>query len=195
MAYNFVPTGTILPYGGVTPPSGWLFCDGSAVSRSIYSALFSSIATSWGYGDNSTTFNLPDLRGRFLRGYASGSSNDPDRSGRTACNTGGNTGDAVGSVQIQATNKNGMSVSGSVTGDGAHVHFTSQAFGSYNEGYYGTTGGTLPWGLGFGSYTAGGVYGGQTESRGHGHGLSVSLGAGDNETRPLNANVSYIIKV
>ena len=50
-------------------PDGWLTCDGSAVSRATYSALFSAIGTTFGVGDGSTTFNLPDLRGEFVRGW------------------------------------------------------------------------------------------------------------------------------
>src|SRR5690606_14383914 len=56
-----VPTGTILSFAGTTPPSGFLLCDGTAVSRSVYSNLFSVIGESYGAGDGSTTFNLPDL--------------------------------------------------------------------------------------------------------------------------------------
>ena len=56
-----------------TPPSGWLVCDGSAVSRSTYSDLFNSISTTYGIGDGSTTFNLPDLRGRVPLGAGQGS--------------------------------------------------------------------------------------------------------------------------
>jgi microcystin-dependent protein len=52
-------------YGAVTPPSGWLICDGSAVSRTQYSNLFAIISTTWGIGDGSSTFNLPDLRDCF----------------------------------------------------------------------------------------------------------------------------------
>jgi len=52
-------------WGATSPPTGWLLCDGSAVSRTTYSALFGVISTGWGVGDGSTTFNLPDLRGRF----------------------------------------------------------------------------------------------------------------------------------
>ena len=58
---------------GSTPPSGFLKCDGSAISRTTYSALYSKITVTYGSGDGSTTFNLPDFRGRFLRG-AGGSS-------------------------------------------------------------------------------------------------------------------------
>lgn len=59
-----VPIGSQISYAGVIPPSGWLFCDGSAVNRSIYSALFAVIGTGYGSGDGSTTFNIPDKRGR-----------------------------------------------------------------------------------------------------------------------------------
>ena len=56
-----VPTGSIQPYAGASIPSGWLLCDGSAVSRTTYSDLFSVISTVYGTGDGSTTFNLPDF--------------------------------------------------------------------------------------------------------------------------------------
>ena len=62
------PIGSILPYGGTSAPSGWMICDGSALSRTTYSELFAVIGTSFGSGDGSTTFNIPDLRGEFLRG-------------------------------------------------------------------------------------------------------------------------------
>jgi microcystin-dependent protein len=56
-----IPTGTITPWSQATPPSGFLECDGAAVSRSTYAALFAVISTTYGVGDGSTTFNLPDL--------------------------------------------------------------------------------------------------------------------------------------
>jgi microcystin-dependent protein len=57
-----------LPWPTDTPPSGWLLCDGSAVSRTTYAALFAVIGTTFGSGDGSTTFNLPDMRGRIPLG-------------------------------------------------------------------------------------------------------------------------------
>lgn len=60
--------GLILPYGGSTAPTGYMLCDGSAISRETYSALFTAIGTVFGTGDGSTTFNIPDLRGKFIRG-------------------------------------------------------------------------------------------------------------------------------
>ena len=62
------PAGVIMPYAGSSEPSGWLFGSGNAVSRTTYSGLFSAIGTTYGPGDNSTTFNLPDLRGRVIAG-------------------------------------------------------------------------------------------------------------------------------
>lgn len=57
------PVGSVIEFAGSTVPSGYLECDGSAVSRSEYSSLFAVIGTTWGAGDGSTTFNLPDLSG------------------------------------------------------------------------------------------------------------------------------------
>lgn len=65
-----VPTGAMIQYLGTTAPNGWLFCIGSAVSRSTYSGLFDLFGTRYGAGNGSTTFNLPDLRERFARGSA-----------------------------------------------------------------------------------------------------------------------------
>jgi microcystin-dependent protein len=62
------PAGIISPFGGTTAPSGWLACNGAAVSRVDYATLFAAIGTTWGAGDGSVTFNVPDLRGTFLRG-------------------------------------------------------------------------------------------------------------------------------
>lgn len=59
-----VPVGSMTAYAGTIAPAGWLLCDGTAVSRSLYADLFSVISTTFGSGDGSTTFNLPDLRGR-----------------------------------------------------------------------------------------------------------------------------------
>ena len=63
-----LPSGIIRLHAGTTVPSDWLLCDGSAISRTTYADLFSSISTTYGTGDGSTTFNIPDFRGMFLRG-------------------------------------------------------------------------------------------------------------------------------
>lgn len=66
--YADTPVGTIQAYASADTPTGWLTCDGSAVSRTTYAELFAVIGTSFGTGDGSTTFNIPDLRERFLEG-------------------------------------------------------------------------------------------------------------------------------
>jgi len=72
-------TGMVVPFALSSAPIGWLACDGSAVSRSTYSKLFTSIGTTFGVGDGSTTFNVPDLRGEFLRGFDNGRGIDSGR--------------------------------------------------------------------------------------------------------------------
>jgi microcystin-dependent protein len=67
-----IPTGTVSQFAGSTAPTGWLICDGSAISRSVYSDLFGVVGTTYGAGDGSTTFNIPDLRGRVPVGHSSG---------------------------------------------------------------------------------------------------------------------------
>jgi microcystin-dependent protein len=66
------PAGSIMAWAATTPPANWLICDGSAVSRTSYASLFNVIATNFGVGDGSSTFNLPDLRGRVPVGKDAG---------------------------------------------------------------------------------------------------------------------------
>ena len=90
-----------MAYGGATTPEGWLMCDGTSYSQSTYPDLFVAIGTAFG-GDGSN-FNVPDFKGRFLRGVdfpATG--RDPESGSRTFSASGGNTGDNVGSVQTDA---------------------------------------------------------------------------------------------
>jgi hypothetical protein len=167
------PSAVVQAYMGTVAPAGWLLCDGSAVSRTTYAALFGVIGISCGQGDGSTTFNIPDLRGQFLRGVDGGVGRDPDTGARTAMNTGGNTGDNVGSVQADATGVNGLLLT-----DPGHQH-------------------TLPYVPLPGASSSGGValpsyLGGVADKA-----LSATTGitlSGDNETRPTNAYVSWIIK-
>lgn len=71
--------GVIAALAMPTPPEGWLVCDGSAVSRTDYADLYAAIGTVWGDGDQIATFNLPDLRGEFVRGLDAGRGVDADR--------------------------------------------------------------------------------------------------------------------
>ena len=65
---RYVPAGTVLPFAGATAPDGFLLCQGQAVSRATYANLFNAIGATYGAGDGSTTFNVPDLRGRVPAG-------------------------------------------------------------------------------------------------------------------------------
>lgn len=94
-----MPVGAIIAYASNTIPSGWLECNGVSYLTASYPQLYASIGCSWGCAD-ATHFNVPDLRGRFLRGWDHTAGRDPDSADRTASATGGATGDNVGSVQI-----------------------------------------------------------------------------------------------
>lgn len=104
------PVGTIVPFAGrlgkqqltSLANEGWLICNGREVNRKKYKKLFAAIGDAHGRGDAIKTFNLPDYRGRFLRGVDGGAGRDPDAATRLPANVGGLSGDAVGSVQADA---------------------------------------------------------------------------------------------
>lgn len=99
---SLIPIGAIMAYAGTSAPAGYLLCDGAAVSRSTYADLFAVIGESHGEGNNTTTFNLPDLRGLFIRGKDGTAGRDADKASRTALLTGGATGNNPGSYQAAA---------------------------------------------------------------------------------------------
>ncbi|MEW5833052.1 MAG: phage tail protein [Campylobacterota bacterium] len=76
---EIVPAGTVCYFAQSTPPGGWIKANGALVSRTAYAALFAAIGTTFGAGDGSTTFKLPDLRGEFLRGWDDGRGVDSGR--------------------------------------------------------------------------------------------------------------------
>ncbi len=67
-AVPVMPVGCVIPFAGAAAPTGWLLCQGQAISRTTYAQLFSVIGTTYGSGDGKTTFNLPDMRGRVAVG-------------------------------------------------------------------------------------------------------------------------------
>jgi microcystin-dependent protein len=90
-----IPVASVIPYAGTSAPTGWLLCFGQAVSRATYASLFAVVSTTYGVGDGSTTFNLPDLRGRVVAGE--------DDMGGTSANrltnqSGGVDGDVLGAA-------------------------------------------------------------------------------------------------
>jgi hypothetical protein len=101
---SMMPVGTVVSFMGAAEniPEGWLLCDGREISRSNYPNLYVAIGTAWGYGDNATTFNLPDLRGVFERGVSGTSGKDTDATDRVPLKDGGNGGNNVGSYQGDA---------------------------------------------------------------------------------------------
>lgn len=86
------PTSTIVMFGGASAPIGWLLCDGSAVSRTTYAALYAAISTTYGAGDGTTTFNLPDFRSRSPVGAGTGLGGHPSNVGTGAPNNTSPTG-------------------------------------------------------------------------------------------------------
>lgn len=76
---GMIPSGAVMYFAGQTAPTGWLKANGAAVSRTNYAALFAAIGTTYGTGDGRTTFNLPDLRGEFVRGWDDGRGIDSRR--------------------------------------------------------------------------------------------------------------------
>jgi hypothetical protein len=96
-----MPVGTIISWAGISanPPKGWLICNGESISRATYADLFEVVSENWGAGDGKTTFNLPDLRGEFLRGWDGNSGNDPDANTRVNKYPGGKKGNFVGTYQ------------------------------------------------------------------------------------------------
>ncbi len=178
------PAGVIIAFGGTSAsvPAGWVLCDGHAESRSTEATLFAVIGTLHGGGDGTTTFNVPDMRGRFPRGLdTSGLSRDPDVASRTGAPNGGATGTQVGSLQGTATKFPNNAFVNST--NGAHTHGANNAFA------YGGLVSGAPAQFGNGSNY---FYPIQTESAGdHSHMIS----GGDNESRPANLAVNYIIKL
>ena len=112
-ASSGIPTGVLIPFAGTSAPDGWLLCDGSAISRSTYSGLYTVIATNYGSGDGSTTFNLPDLRGRTALGL-----------------------DNMGGVSANRVTNDNADIIGGVDGEEVHL-LTIDEVPSHNHSYQG----------------------------------------------------------
>ena len=171
-----VPVGTILTFGASTPPSGFLECNGSAISRSTYASLFSILSTTHGAGDGSSTFNLPDLRGQFVRGWDNSAGVDASRT--------------FGSSQTdQNKNHTHTTDSTTLTGD---VQAISQSYrmdgsasgvftkgGNRNARLYGNAGGEA-------------LCGSFSMDATHSH--TIASSGGGTEVRVKNVALMYIIK-
>ena len=123
-AIGTVPIGGIIAFAGTSPPTGYILCDGSAVSRTAFSGLFSTIGTTFGSGDGATTFNVPDLRGRFIGGL--------DTMGGVAANrlTAGNSGvdgatmGASGGDELMQLHNHTVTDPMHYHADAGHAHYT-----------------------------------------------------------------------
>lgn len=119
-------TGAVTQFAGGTAPTGYLECNGTAVSRATYAALFAIVGTTYGAGDGSTTFNLPDMRGEFVRGWDNGRGIDSGR--------------AIGSTQAEQLPAHTHSYSYNINGGvGSSPGGTG---GSLTSATTGSTGGT-----------------------------------------------------
>jgi len=163
-------TGEVRAFAGSAAPEGWLICDGNTISRTTYPELFAAIGTLHGEGDGTTTFHLPDYRGRFLRGADDmGTVLGPagrDPGGRTVAATGGATGVTVGSVQDSDNKSHNHRLRGSGSAQ-ALSQSRGLIGGGADEGVYRNSGLGQPF----------------VENTGNA-----------SESRPQNANVNYIIK-
>ena len=163
--------GSIIPIGMATVPTGYLLCDGSAVSRTTYAILFAAISTTWGAGDSSTTFNVPDLEGAFLRGTGSHGTNNMVDGVDLA-------GPALAAFEGDQLQTHGHNIQTTQTG-----LLVEYAGGGGSAGYTNT-----------GTYTTANAAGHIWRAYAPTTYTGLSgVSAGD-ETRPFNAGVKYCIK-
>lgn len=205
--------GSVTAFATDTPPDGWLECNGFALPREgKYAPLFARIGTRFGQGNGSTTFNIPDLRGQFIRGWDHGAGSDPDRNSRYSPYS-GNSGDAVGSYQWHSYQYHSHGFNGTrwKTEDNLSNHTHSGVMRSYWASSQPTAAGH-----GYVRVLSGYSWKGDLEyfngqwnwigfywqdvnatNLAHNHTLtpygSISP-SGGNETRPINASLMFCIK-
>lgn len=176
------PIGSITAYTLATSPPGWLICNGAEVSRATYASLFAVIGVTFGTGNNSTTFNLPNYQGAFLRGTGT---------------SGSYSGPSLNNSQAHATQTHTHTASSVVT-DPGHSH--SQT--TVNDDFNGSGGSAYPLGSNpsFAAYDSAGSRT-WTNISSTSTGIAVATTVGNsttsvnaNETRPYNFGVTWIIK-
>tara|TARA_R100000808_G_scaffold18096_1_gene39755 strand:+ start:274 stop:1119 length:846 start_codon:yes stop_codon:yes gene_type:complete len=169
-----VPAGMIGPFANNSVPSGWLACDGSTVSRSTYSVLFGVIGTTWGAGDGSSTFALPDLEGSFLRGTGSNNTHNMADGNDFA-------GPSVGSFENDSMQNHAHQLAFQTSTGNANLTTSAAGLGRQAEG-------GLNYAYGSSNATNDNIIKGLIEFNSEG-----TPRVGD-ETRPFNAGVKYCIK-
>lgn len=189
-AANGVPVGTVVAFAGPVAniPVGWLLCDGNLISSTTYPHLFAAIQYSW--GGSGSSFNLPDMRGMFLRGVSGDATTDPDRGSRIASNTGGNTGNKVGTKQTDDFRSHIHPLV--IQNGGSHSHYIRPYSATEVGGNSSSTSSNDRV-----MYNSDGKLMGNlrlTETAGsHTHNFTLDE-TGGNESRPSNVYVYYIIK-
>lgn len=132
----YTPSGTVNLYAGATAPTGWLMCDGSAVSRTTYSELFTAIGTTYGAGDGSTTFNVPNLSGKVPVGKDSG-----DTDFDTLGETGGSKTHTLTTSEIPSHNHNAATNAQSTANSGGSSNtYTGSGLDTTNNAAKNSTG-------------------------------------------------------
>ena len=192
-------TGLIAFYPSASIPTGWLYCDGAAYSRTTYAELFAKIGTTYGAGNGSTTFNIPDLRGYFIRGWDGVRGFNTVQTGAVGTHThtlSGTTGAGTphthtrGTMEITGSFSNGyaMSWSGSMSSTGA---FSLSGSGVHSDsGFNGSGYKTV-------SFAASNSWSGATSSeQSHTHTLTgtTAANAEDQENCVINKALVPIIK-
>ena len=132
IAALFTPSGSVISYAGASAPTGWLLCSGQTVSRTTYSSLFAAIGTTYGVGDGSTTFTLPDMRGRVVAGVDNMGGSAASRLTNTVLSA-SNTIGAVGGAETHI-------LTSAQSGVPAHSHPNTASFSGSFTGTAGTTG-------------------------------------------------------
>lgn len=189
---RLMPAGTLIASGATVPPQGYLYCNGAAVSRTVFINLFNAIGTAYGAGDGFTTFNVPETRGWFLRGQNDATGYDPDAGGRYALTAGGNTGDAVGSHQDgeMGLHNHGGGAHAHGVSDPTHAHGVSHNARALAGGGQNVTAGGGTESVPIASVS---VLAAATGISINGSGV-INASQGGNENRPKNVAVRYYIK-
>lgn len=170
--------GEVTAFAGATIPTYWLLCGGQAVSRTTYAALFAAIGTAWGVGDGSTTFNVPDLRGRSLFGRDDMGGTAASRVTNGGSGVNGATLGAVGGNQLlhshgHAVADTGHSHTASAAANGFHTHTGSTSSDGFHD--HGLPGQVVGGGTGIGGGVGQQYAGTQTNGAGsHTHTLNIN---------------------
>lgn len=144
VAFKALPVGAVLDYAGVAVPAGYLWCAGQNVSRTTYAALFAALSTTYGAGDGSTTFTLPDLRGRLTVGRDDQGGTAANRVTAAGSGIAGTTRGAMGGDERVPAHSHGVTDPGHGHGvtDPGHAHTAPNSYngwnGSNNDGSAGT---------------------------------------------------------